>query len=159
MADVDRNLLFGLIALRVGLIDEAQLVAAFQAWGREKARSLADYLSDQSGLDADGRAALLAMVALHLRTHGDDAEKSLAAIPVSPATREQLVAVRDPELTVTIAHCASVSSGLDGVRTTNDPVGSTTSNGQRFQIMRPQPRAALGASPWHSTPSCIARLP
>ena len=31
MADVDRDLLFGLIALRVGLIDEAQLVAAFKA--------------------------------------------------------------------------------------------------------------------------------
>ena len=31
-AEADRHLLFGLIALQVGIIDQAQLVAAFQAW-------------------------------------------------------------------------------------------------------------------------------
>ena len=35
-ADADRHLLFGLIALQVGLIDQAQLVAAFQAWVRDR---------------------------------------------------------------------------------------------------------------------------
>ena len=35
-ATTDRHLLFGLIALQVGLIDQAQLVAAFQAWARDK---------------------------------------------------------------------------------------------------------------------------
>ena len=33
----DRNLLFGLLALQNGLINQAQLVAAFQAWTLEKA--------------------------------------------------------------------------------------------------------------------------
>ena len=37
-AEIDRHLLFGLIALQVGLIDQARLVAAFQAWDRDKAR-------------------------------------------------------------------------------------------------------------------------
>ena len=47
MADsgADRNLLFGLLALQNGLIDQAQLVAAFQAWTLEKDRSLAEHLS------------------------------------------------------------------------------------------------------------------
>jgi hypothetical protein len=39
----DRHLLFGLLALQNGLIDQGQLVAAFQAWTRDKARSLPDY--------------------------------------------------------------------------------------------------------------------
>jgi hypothetical protein len=34
--DPSRDLLFGLIALQVGLIDQAKLVAAFQAWTLDK---------------------------------------------------------------------------------------------------------------------------
>src|SRR5208283_1336100 len=34
--DTDRHLLFGLLALQNGLIDQTQLVAAFHAWTRKK---------------------------------------------------------------------------------------------------------------------------
>ena len=51
--DTDRNLLFGLLALQNGLIDQAQLVAAFQAWTLEKARPLAEHLVARGDLDAD----------------------------------------------------------------------------------------------------------
>ena len=51
-AAADRHLLFGLIALQVGLIDQAQLVAAFQAWARDKSRPLADHLA-RGDLDDD----------------------------------------------------------------------------------------------------------
>ena len=49
----DRDLLFGLLALQNGLIDQGQLVAAFQAWTRDKARPLADHLVARGDLDAD----------------------------------------------------------------------------------------------------------
>ena len=49
----DRDLLFGLLALQNGLIDQDQLVAAFQAWTRDKARPLADHLVARGDLDAD----------------------------------------------------------------------------------------------------------
>ena len=39
-ADADRHLLFGLLALQIGLIDQAQLVAAFHAWARDKTQPL-----------------------------------------------------------------------------------------------------------------------
>ena len=38
MATPDRDLLLGLLALQNGLIDQGTLVAAFQAWTRDKAR-------------------------------------------------------------------------------------------------------------------------
>jgi hypothetical protein len=41
----DCNLLFGLLALQNGLIDQVQLVAAFQAWTLDKFRDLADHLT------------------------------------------------------------------------------------------------------------------
>ena len=40
----DRHLLFGLLALQNGLINQAQLLAAFQAWTLERSKSLADHL-------------------------------------------------------------------------------------------------------------------
>ena len=43
-AAADRHLLFGLLALQNGLIDQGQLVAAFQAWSRDKSKSLAENL-------------------------------------------------------------------------------------------------------------------
>src|SRR4051812_43699322 len=67
----DRNLLFGLLALQVGLIDQGRLVAAFQAWTLDKSRPLADHLLARGDIDADGRAAVEALVALHLKKHGD----------------------------------------------------------------------------------------
>ena len=54
-AAADRHLLFGLLALQNGLIDQGQLVAAFQAWTRDKSRSLADHLDARGDLTAATR--------------------------------------------------------------------------------------------------------
>ncbi len=144
MAGADHHLLFGMIALQVGLIDQAELVAAFQASARDKSRPLSDHLSDRGSLGADGRAAVEAMAALHVRKHGDDVEQSLAAIKAGRAAREQLAALCDPDLTVTLARFASDSSERDAGRTTSNTVGNATSDGQRFQILRPHAKGGLG---------------
>jgi hypothetical protein len=60
------NLLFGLLALQNGLIDQGQLVAAFQAWSRDKSHLLADLLVSRGDLNAPQRAAIEALAALHL---------------------------------------------------------------------------------------------
>ena len=54
-AAADRQLLFGLLALQTGMIDQGELVAAFQAWTRDKATALADHLVNRGNLDADDR--------------------------------------------------------------------------------------------------------
>jgi hypothetical protein len=44
MVTADRHLLFALLALQNGLINQVQLVAVFQAWTLQKDRPLADHL-------------------------------------------------------------------------------------------------------------------
>ena len=56
--DPSRDRLLGLLALQNGLIDQAQLVAAFQAWTLDKARALADQLVARGDLDTDACAGL-----------------------------------------------------------------------------------------------------
>ncbi len=146
-ADADRHLLFGLLALQNGLIDQGQLILAFQAWTRDKSRSLADQLVARGDLDADARAGLDAICALHVKKHGD-VEKSLAAVPAGKSTREGLAMLGDPDIEGTLGHVASGHGSTergDFDFTASYSVGETTSDGQRFRILRPHARGGLGA--------------
>ena len=152
VAGADGHLLFGLIALQVGLVDQGQLVAAFQAWARDKSRPVADHLVDLAGLDVESRGVIDAMVALHVKKHGADAEKSLAAIPTKRSVGERLAAIGDPELAGTASRLVSGSTDPDaevtvsyGGRATSSAVGTVTSEGQRFQVLRPHAKGGLGA--------------
>jgi serine/threonine-protein kinase len=140
----DRNLLFGLLALQNGLINQGQLVAAFQAWTLDKARALADHLVRRGDLDADQCAGVEAMVGLHLKKHDGDAEKSLAVIPAGRSTRESLAALGDPDIEHSLTQLGSGSDG-DADRTASYAVGTATSDGQRFRVLRPHARGGLGA--------------
>ena len=75
-SDSSRDLLFGLLALQVGLIDQAKLVAAFQAWTLDKSRPLAEHLVVMGHLDEDDRAAVDALVARLIKKHDGSAERS-----------------------------------------------------------------------------------
>ena len=89
--DPSRDLLFGLLALQTGMIDQGALITAFAAWMRDKARSLADHLVELGHLDARRRAAVEAIAGVHLQALGGDVEKSLAVLAVGRSTRESLV--------------------------------------------------------------------
>ena len=147
--NADRNLLFGLLALQNGLIDQDQLVTAFRAWSRDRGRLLADYLVDRGDLDADQRSVVQAMVTLHEKKHGGSTEKSLAAIPAGRSTRDSLAALGDPEIDGTLARVGSSppSSQSSAVsdQTATYSVGSVTSDGQRFRVLRPHAKGGLGA--------------
>jgi serine/threonine-protein kinase len=148
-AAADRHLLFGLLALQNGLIDQGALVAAFQTWIRDKTRSLADQLVAQGDLDADACAGLEAIVALHVRRHGD-VEKSLSAVPADHSTGVRLAALGEPEIDATLARVSPTSNGHatevveDPYRTSTLSVGAATSDGQRFRLLRPHARGGLG---------------
>jgi eukaryotic-like serine/threonine-protein kinase len=147
IANADRHLLFGLLALQNGLVNQAQLVAAFQAWTLDTGGALAEHLVSRGDLDADDRVAVEALVARHLRRYGD-VEKSLAAVPVGKSTREGLAKIGNPTIDATLGHVgsepASTKDGdFDGTLTYS--VGLATSEGQRFRVLRPHARGGLGA--------------
>jgi hypothetical protein len=158
--DPSRDLLFGLLALQVGLIDQGQLVAAFQAWTRDKARSLADLLASRGDLDAEQRAGVEAMVALHLKKHGD-VEKSLAAVPAGKSTRERLAALADPVLEATLSHAGSGPAPGDGDALARAPTRSARPRRMDFAsaCCGPTRGAAWAPSSSRSTRSCTARSP
>jgi serine/threonine-protein kinase len=142
----DRNLLFGLLALQNGLISQTQLLAAFQAWTLERSRSLADHLAACGDLDDEDRVAVEALAARHVKKHGGDLAQSLAEINAGRSTRESLARLADGDIEVSLAHLGSQSAeaGQDVDRTATHSVGTATSDGQRFRIVRPHARGGLG---------------
>jgi serine/threonine-protein kinase len=144
----DRHLLFGLLALQNGLIDQGQLLAAFQAWTLDKSRSLAGHLEARGDLTGARRVLLEALAAVHLEAHGGNVEQSLAAVSPGKSTRESLARLGDPDLEATLGHVASGHDSTndgDVDRTASYAVGAATSEGQRFRVLRPHARGGLGA--------------
>ena len=142
-----RDMLFAVLALQNGLIDQAQLVAAFQAWARDKSRSMADHLEFLGGLEADDRLAVEVLVSRHLKKHGGDPQKSLASLGTRPSTVETLAGVGDADIDATLAQLRQPSAlaGNDADRTGSFTAGTPTSDRQRFRILRPHSRGGLGA--------------
>jgi serine/threonine-protein kinase len=146
----DRELLFGLLALQNGLINQAQLLAAFQTWTLERSKGLADHLVVLGHLSPARRPVVEAMAALHLEAHGGDVERSLAAVPAGKSARDDLASLGDPDIEATLGHVGSAhpprsADEDDPDRTATISVGAATSDGQRFRILRPHARGGLGA--------------
>jgi serine/threonine-protein kinase len=144
--DVPRDMLFGLLALQNGMVTRDQLVAAFGAWTTAGGRSMADLLVEQAVLTEPRRALLSALANEHLAAHGNDPEKSLAALELNRSTKVSLLAAGGPPVEATLAKVGSGSgSDSDSDRTTTYAIGTTTAHGQRFRILRPHARGGLGA--------------
>ncbi|MGO9467671.1 MAG: protein kinase domain-containing protein [Isosphaeraceae bacterium] len=139
--DTGRNLLFGLLALQNSFIDRDALLAAFNAWLADKSRPLGAILCARGALDGPRHALLEALVGEHLRLHGGDPDRSLAALELGGSTRETLRSVGDPDLDASLAHAGSFSTNVDA---TDIFAGRSTSSGGRFRVLRPHARGGLG---------------
>jgi serine/threonine-protein kinase len=144
-ADADRHLLFGLLALQNGLIQQAQLVAAFQAWTGDKSRPLSDHIVALGHLSPAQRSVIEALANLHIDAHGGAVEQSLAALPAGKSTRASLARIGDPQIDETLADLGLACTEQDPDRTATYSVGAATSDGQRFRVLRPHARGGIGA--------------
>jgi serine/threonine-protein kinase len=147
--DTSRDLIMGLLALQNGLVDQDVLVLAFRAWTRDKSRPIAEILAAGGAIDADERALLEGLAGKHLGRHGNDPERSLAALGPPLSLRAGLAKIGDPGIEATLGRIesarASTQNDGDPDRTGSYGVGSATSDGQRFRILRPHARGGLGA--------------
>ena len=145
--DPGRNLLFGLLAFQNNFIDRDALLGAFTAWVADKTRSLGELLVARGALDAMRHTLIDALVSEHIKMHGGDTEQSLADLSASSSIREDLSRAADPDVEATITHVGANQRPLDTDpdRTPSYAVGTTTSAGQRFRVLRPHARGGLGA--------------
>ncbi|MEX2138191.1 MAG: protein kinase [Pirellulales bacterium] len=167
--NADRNLLFGILALQMDFVTRDQLVAAMNAWVLDKKQPLAQILLKQGALSAEVHKLLEALVAQHLKQHGGDVERSLAAIAAPKPIHDELSMIGDSELAMSMMHLAQPQApsdhdiyatqitdpvaaalgakarfGRDRFATQGPSVGSSSSAGLRFRILRPHAKGGLG---------------
>ncbi len=141
-ANHDRNLLFGILAVQMDFISRDALVAGMNAWVLTKDKPLGEILVHQKALAADRRTLLEALVEEHLKQHGNDAEKSLAAVSSVGSVADDLRQIKDPDVQASMVHVAARRPA--DPYATYQSVGSSTSSGSRFRILRPHAKGGLG---------------
>src|SRR5262249_4305306 len=141
----DRNLLFGILALQMDFISRDALVTAINAWVLDKAQPLGQVLVGHGALTPQRRALLEGLVQQHLALHNNDARQSLAAVGPLGSVRQQLQQITDPELHASLARAPTDSQTAEDPNATRPPsLGTPTSAGLRFRILRPHARGGLG---------------
>jgi len=142
--NTDRNLLTGILALQLDFISRDALIQAMNAWVLEKAKPLSQILLEQGALATDARDLLDALVQKHLALHGNDAEMSLAAVSSLKSVRQELEQIVDPDLHHSLAHVSQARRAELDPWATASSVGTPTSFGLRFRILRPHASGGLG---------------
>ena len=146
--DPSRDLLFGLLALQTGLINQAQLVAAFHAWTQDKDRPMAEILAEQGAISAPCVTLVEGLVVEHLQAPrqrpraepGGDRRRPLHPRVPGADRRSPNSTPRSP-----MSARARPSTMATRDRTATYSVGTATSDGQRFRVLRPHARGGLGA--------------
>jgi len=138
----DRNLLFGIIALQMDFVSRDQLIAAMAAWVVDKQKALGQVLSEQGVLSTDDHEAIESLVRRHLLRHDNDAERSLAALSsIGRRLRDDLSRIADPDLEASLPRVGAARGDTESTLTY---VGSPTTPGGRFRILRPHAQGGLG---------------
>jgi len=95
--DTDRNLLFGVLALQLDLIDRDAFVNACAAWATRKDTPLGEVFVALGLLTADDRREVERLMERRLKKHGGDVQASLLAI-ADEDVRNAVAAVGDQDL-------------------------------------------------------------
>jgi serine/threonine protein kinase/Tfp pilus assembly protein PilF len=152
----DRNLLFGILALQMDFINRDTLIQAMNAWVLEKTKPLGQILLDQGALRPDTLTLLEALVQKHLELHGQDAQHSLTALSSLGSVRKDLEQVADSDLQASLRQVSVARPAGDDSHPTRNldddysppafksSVGTPTSSGLRFRILRPHAKGGLG---------------
>jgi eukaryotic-like serine/threonine-protein kinase len=143
-SEADRNLLFGILALQMDFISRDALIAAMHAWVLDKAKPLGRILLEKGTLGAERLQLLDGLVQEHLKAHQHDPQKSLAALSGLGSARQQLEQIADPEVQASLVRVSAIKASVDPFATTTSSVGTPTSTGLRFRILRPHLKGGLG---------------
>jgi serine/threonine protein kinase len=132
----DRNLLYGMLALQMNFVTRDALLQAMQAWVFATERPLGELLQERGALTPQQRQALDLLTAEHLKAHGDDAQRSLAAVAVPPTVGDVLhgLPAPDPKASLFAPDGSGVTADL------RPPV----TPGMRYEVLRPHARGGLG---------------
>jgi tRNA A-37 threonylcarbamoyl transferase component Bud32 len=137
-SDTDRNLLFGVLAMQLDLIDARQFADACSAWSLRKQTSLADVLAEHGWLTPADRDQVEKLLERKLKKHGGNVRASLGAA-ADARVRDVIRSVDDAELRQTCSILPPAAGYV--LLTTTAP---TKQQRSRYSLTRIQGEGGLG---------------
>jgi serine/threonine protein kinase len=101
---------------------------------------------EQGALSARVRDVVEVMLDTHVGAHGNDPQQSLAAVSSASSIRQELKQTADPDLHASLVHVSKpqAESNPAGEDDPHATVGTPSSAGLRFRIVRPHAHGGLG---------------
>src|SRR5947209_5816580 len=137
-ADTDRNLLFGVLAMQMELIDTRQFADACAAWSARKDTALADLLVQHGWLTPSGKQEVEQLLERKLRRHDGDVRKSLGAA-ADAGVRDLVRGIDDPDLRKSLSSLPP-AAGYVLLETVNPPSGQRS----HYSLTRLHAEGGLG---------------
>lgn len=137
---VDRNLLFGILALQMDFVSRDALIAAMHGWVLDKQKPLGQILVEQGALASDVLTALDTIVKKHLELHQDNPQQSLAAVGLPGGLQRDLAQLSDADVQASLAGLAPIKPSQESTL----PMPAGASGNMRFEILRPHAWGGLG---------------
>lgn len=141
----ERNLLYGILTWRAGLVSRDDLLRAVEGWSHDPKRPLADVMVDSQILAAERRPVVDQLLDEHLARHAGDAAACLASLDETAELREELDRIVRgngsrtlPQLSGTLPAAAAPPDDQSA------PDDSAAASAMRFRILRPHAKGALG---------------
>ena len=147
----DRNLLIGMLALRMDFIDRDQMVAAMNVWVLDKSKPLEQILLESGALHEDTHALLVQVTAKHLELHDGKAQQSLQRIAPGQTLKEELASIEDQDVATSVGNL-TVSLDMSDVEQTRQMSAGTAATGRSLCGTR---RATKSRSCTQANPAAV----
>jgi tetratricopeptide (TPR) repeat protein len=149
--DTDRNLLFGVLAMQVDLIDAARFAEVCTAWALQKTVPLSDHLVARGWITLEEKTEVDRLVDRRLRRHAGDTQRSLAASLDSDAWR-MLAHVADADVQATLA----ASGETAGPRSLTSTVDQLLEDRGRYTLIQFHDHGGIGRV-WRARDNVLGR--
>jgi serine/threonine protein kinase len=145
-ANTDRNLLYGILALRLDFITRDALDTAMKDCASEKDKSVGKALQSQGALSEDDDELIEALVSRLLERHDHNVRRSLAAVTTAGATPHGLEMVGDDDQTETLGFVMNSVKAREQVAgaAMEATTGAGSPEGERFRLLRFHAKGGLG---------------
>ena len=116
MAEADRgsDLLFGVIALQMNFITQAQFVEVMTLLPSSPGKSAEELFAEKGYLNSAKVEALQGLLKVQLEEHGGDVDKSIAAFGDNPAVQQTMVLIGEeaPDQTIAFTDASAVPAPI-----------------------------------------------
>jgi len=136
------DVLFGLIAWKLGFVAREGLIAASTVWAGQRDRSLADLLVERQAQSVEHRELLVPLVEAFLSQHGGDAQQCVEALSSVSSVHEEMALLLDPNRTV--IRSRTDETVIRNASSLEIDAEDSQSSAWRFQILRPHAKGGLG---------------